>query len=67
MEKYYIRPEASFQIRRWANVSNTEIETTTNGAEAFHSWFTFPAAKPNIFYFLEKMHKSKLVASAKSR
>ena len=67
MEKYYIRPEASFQIRRWANVSNTEIETTTNGAEAFHSWFTFPAAKPNIFYFLEKMHKSKLVASVKSR
>ena len=67
LEKFYIKPNCKFPIHSWANVTSMGIECTTNGAESYHSLFTFPRDKPNIFLFLEKLKKTERDAERKAR
>ena len=66
MEEYYIKEDAQFPIHAWANSTSTEYESSTNGCESFHSGFTFPSDKPNLFYFLEKLKKKERSGFRKS-
>ena len=65
----YMTPTSRFPPTLWADIATLDIQTTTNGCEAFHRHFgdTFESPRPNIYVFLSKLNNIQSLFEIKSR